>query len=174
MFSGRAGDYNPGQCLVDRSDGAETAMPEPNRSRLYLLALLLVNLLAGCREVDRITVQVNGVDAQVEVAATPDSRQLGLMYRQQLGDDEGLLMIFAEPKEVSLWMLNTPLPLDVGFFDQQGVLRSVLPMQPDGGERLYHSPPGTLYALEMKQGWFERNALQPGASLRLPYAITGE
>ncbi len=149
-------------------------MPEHKRCRLYLLAALLVALLAGCREVDRVTIRVNGVAARVEVAATPDTRQFGLMYREQLGADEGLLMVFAEPREVSLWMLNTPLALDVGFFDRQGVLQAVLSMQPDGGERLYHSPPGTLYALEMNRGWFERNALEAGASLRLPYAITGQ
>lgn len=174
MFSGRTGDYNFGQFLVVRSDGAETAMPELKRCRLSLLVALLVALLAGCREAERVTIRVNGVAARVEVAATPDTRQFGLMYREQLGADEGLLMVFAEPREVSLWMLNTPLPLDVGFFDQQGVLQAVLAMQPDGGERLYRSPPGTLYALEMNQGWFERNALEPGVSLRLPHNIVGK
>lgn len=131
-------------------------------------------MLAGCQENDRVTVQVNNSAARVEVAANPRQRQRGLMYRETLGRDEGLLMIFAQPQEISLWMLNTRVPLDVGFFDQQGVLRLVLSMQPDGGERLYHSPPETLYALEMNQGWFERNALGPGARLQMPYAIHGE
>lgn len=158
--------------VVARFDQTEHPMPK-HLASLPLLLLLIILTLAACQESRRVSVQVNSVAARVEVAASPAERQRGLMYRQTLGVDEGLLMVFARPQEVSLWMLNTPLPLDVGFFDQAGVLRSVLAMQPDGGNRLYHSPPETLYALEMNQGWFERNRLRPGARLSLPYAITG-
>lgn len=136
--------------------------------------LLFTLLLAGCWESPEVTVQVGHINAWVEVAASANRRQVGLMHRESLEKDQGLLMVFPEPQEVSMWMLNTRIPLDVGFFDQQGVLRSVLQMQPDGGKQLYHSPPQTLYALEMNQGWFSRYALVPGARLKLPYAITGE
>lgn len=139
-----------------------------------LILLSITLLLAGCLEFRRVTVQVNNINARVEVAASPRQRQRGLMYRETLGKDEGMLMVFAEPQEVSLWMLNTRLPLDVGFFDRQGVLQAVVSMQPDGGERLYHSPPETLYALEMNRGWFDHYALRPGARLKLPYAMAGE
>ncbi|WP_428604075.1 DUF192 domain-containing protein [Sedimenticola sp.] len=140
----------------------------------YLLLLLFIMLLSACSPSSPVTVQVDNVNARVEVASTPNQRQRGLMHRQSLGKDEGMLMVFPTPQEVSMWMLNTKVPLDVGFFDQQGVLRSVVQMQPDGGKQLYHSPPQTLYALEMNRGWFDRYALVPGARLKLPYALTAE
>ncbi|WP_260291891.1 DUF192 domain-containing protein [Sedimenticola hydrogenitrophicus] len=136
--------------------------------------LLFTLLLTGCLESRQVSLLVDNINARVEVAASPKARQRGLMYRESMGKDEGLLMIFPEPREVSLWMLNTRIPLDVGFFDDQGVLRAVVSMQPDGGKQLYHSPPRTLYALEMNRGWFARYALAPGAHLKLPYAMTGE
>ncbi|WP_275096345.1 DUF192 domain-containing protein [Sedimenticola hydrogenitrophicus] len=136
--------------------------------------LLFTLLLTGCLESRQVSLLVDNINARVEVAASPKARQRGLMYRESMGKDEGLLMIFPEPQEVSLWMLNTRIPLDVGFFDDQGVLRAVVSMQPDGGKQLYHSPPDTRYALEMNRGWFARYALAPGARLKLPYAMTGE
>lgn len=144
------------------------------KSNLFPLLMLATALLAGCLEPRRVTVQVSNINAQVEVAATPKERQRGLMHRAALGKDEGLLMVFPLPQEVSLWMLNTPIPLDVGFFDDQGVLRAVVSMEPDGGKQLHHSPPDTRYALEMNRGWFARYALAPGVRLKLPHAITGE
>lgn len=129
--------------------------------------LLLAASLWGCQDSRLEVVQVGDVQAIVEVAVSEEQRQRGLMFRRWLGQDEGLLMVFPQPQEVSLWMLNTRIPLDVGFFDRRGVLTAVMQMQPDGGNRLYHSPPATRYALEMNQGWFQRHRLQPGDLLQL-------
>lgn len=90
------------------------------------------------------------------------------MYRQRLEKDQGLLMVFEEPQQVSLWMLNTSIPLDVGYFGQQGKLLATTQMLPDGGKQLHHSPPETLYVLEMNCGWFNRYGLKPGSRLTLP------
>ncbi len=133
--------------------------------RSVLLILMPVWLLTACQPMPKVTIAVGHVNVLVEVATTEEQRQRGLMYRHRLGLDEGLLMVFPEPQEVSLWMLNTWIPLDVGFFDRQGRLLTVLSMQPDGGQTLHHSPPDTRYALEMNQGWFSRYRLEPGAFL---------
>lgn len=134
--------------------------------RLLLLALVALSLW-GCQGSRLALIQVGSAQAIVLLAESEEQRQRGLMHRRWLGQDEGLLMIFPEPREVSLWMLNTRIPLDVGFFDQQGVLTAVLQMEPDGGRTLHHSPPATRYALEMNRGWFRRHRLQPGVRLRL-------
>ena len=128
--------------------------------------LLLVASLWSCQDSRLEVVQVGDAQAIVEVAVSEEQRQRGLMYRRWLGQDEGLLMVFPQPQEVSLWMLNTRIPLDVGFFNQQGMLTSVLQMEPDGGRTLHHSPPATRYALEMNRGWFRRHRLQPGDLLQ--------
>ena len=124
-------------------------------------------MLIGCRQPQQVTIQVDNINARVELAESAEARQRGLMFRRSLGRDEGLLMIYPKPGKVSLWMLNTPIPLDVGFFDQDRVLRQVITMQPDGGKTLHHSPPDTRYALEMSAGWFAHYRLVPGARLHL-------
>ncbi|MCW8891324.1 MAG: DUF192 domain-containing protein [Sedimenticola sp.] len=141
-----------------------------NHSVSLLLVLLLV---VSCGPAPLVTVRVNNINALVEIASTPQQRERGLMHRDQLPKDQGLLMVFAQPQEVSLWMLNTPLPLAVGFFNGQGRLLKTAEMLPDGGKTLYHSPPETLYVLEMNQGWFERYGLEPGAQLHLPAPVVG-
>ncbi|MCW8908974.1 MAG: DUF192 domain-containing protein [Sedimenticola sp.] len=134
--------------------------------RLLLLSLVALSLW-GCQGARLALIQVGDAQAIVLLAESEEQRQRGLMHRRWLGQDEGLLMIFPGPQEVSLWMLNTRIPLDVGFFDQRGVLTAVLQMEPDGGRTLHHSPPATRYALEMNRGWFQRHRLQPGVRLRL-------
>ncbi|MCW8943392.1 MAG: DUF192 domain-containing protein [Sedimenticola sp.] len=133
--------------------------------------LLVLLLLSACGPSPQMTIQVNNINALVEVASTPQQREKGLMYRQQLPKDQGLLMIFPEPQQISLWMLNTPIPLAVGFFNKQGRLLKISVMFPDGGKTLHHSPPETLYVLEMNQGWFERYGLELGAQLHLPTPV---
>ncbi len=145
---------------------------------LWPLAWLLLGLCAilpGSVETNsglQIPIRVGQVVVRVEVAATPERRRKGLMQRRHLMPDEGLLLVFPQPKIIVLWMLNTPLPLDVGFFDQEGVLISFLTMQPDGGKTIHRSPGPALYALEMNQGWFESNGVR-GMQLRLPYSLVG-
>lgn len=135
--------------------------------------LLLVLLLSACDSPPLMTIKINNISALVEVATTAQQRETGLMHRQQLLKDQGLLMVFPNPQQVSLWMLNTPLPLAAGFFNKQGQLLKTIQMQPDGGKTLHQSPPETLYILEMNLGWFERYGLEPGAQLHLPSPVQG-
>jgi uncharacterized membrane protein (UPF0127 family) len=98
---------------------------------------------------------------------------MGLMQRQDLGRDEGMLLVFPAPRVQQIWMLNTPIPLDAGFFDADGVLLNTVSMSPDGGRTIHESTGPAIYALEMNIGWFERNGLSPGARLNLPLPIVG-
>ncbi|MFN3232583.1 MAG: DUF192 domain-containing protein [Alphaproteobacteria bacterium] len=56
----------------------------------------------------------------VEIADTPESRRLGLMYREQLPADQGMLFTFDRVEHASFWMKNTPLPLDMIFIEADG------------------------------------------------------
>ena len=68
-------------------------------------------------------------------------------------------------------MKNVLIPLDVAFFDHNGVLLNVHNMVPDGGKRMYYSKGQALYALEMNRGWFKRQGIIVGAKLVLPRKI---
>jgi uncharacterized membrane protein (UPF0127 family) len=142
-----------------------------SRSSLWLVAIAL--LLVSCGDDRYVVVDVGGVEARVEVAATSDARRQGLMGRNALDEDHGMLLVFPREKVLKIWMLNTPLPLDVGFFDRHGVLINALSMEPDGGAVVHHSDAPALFALEMNRGWFARNDIGKGAKLNLPHTIVG-
>ena len=137
------------------------------------LLLLFVLLLPGCGQDERIEIQVGQVSARVELASTGDARRQGLMGRRSLGQDQGMLMVFPHERTIQIWMLNMEMPIDIGFFDHNGVLLDWRSMEPDGGKRIYASPAPALYALEMNQGWFNRHGLQLGAYLHLPAPVVG-
>jgi hypothetical protein len=138
------------------------------KSALFRLSLILLLLMvAGCEHRQQVTLSVDQAMAVVDVAATEDARAEGLMHRQALAKDEGMLFIFPRDEILKLWMLNVHMPLDVGFFDREGRLIHFLTMQPDGGKTIYRSTAPARYALEMNQGWFSRNRLSKGAQMQI-------
>ena len=72
----------------------------------------------------------NGIKRQatfcVELATTYSERQLGLMFREDLEFNEGMIFVYNQPKPVSFWMKNTSIPLDIIFADDSGTVTSVL------------------------------------------------
>ena len=139
--------------------------------RVCLLLLVVLLLLSACDDKERIAIEVGQVKATVELASNPEARRQGLMGRTELGRDQGMLMVFPSPEVLSIWMLNTNIPLDVGFFDAQGKLINTVSMWPDGGKQIHNSLRPSVYALEMNMGWFERYGLKPGVKLKLPNPI---
>ncbi|WP_208733623.1 DUF192 domain-containing protein [Pseudomonas duriflava] len=96
----------------------------------------------------------------VEVVETAQARQQGLMYREYLPDNQGMLFVFEAPKTVCFWMKDTLIPLSVAFLTDDGRIVGIADMQPKS-ETLHCSPRAVRLALEMNQGWFERNNTQP-------------
>lgn len=109
--------------------------------------------------VTKIKVGDHAVDA--EVAATPDQRQIGLMYRFNLPADRGMLFVFPEPQPLSFWMRNTYIPLSIAYIDAEGRILNVEDMAPRD-ETGIPSRGLALYALEMRKGWFAERRLGPG------------
>ena len=102
-----------------------------------------------------------GIPIDAEVASTPLKRSLGLMYRDSLGPDQGMLFCFPDCEPRSFWMKNTDIPLSIAYADDAGVITNIEDMHPHDLKSARSSAPAT-YALEMVQGWFEKNGVAPG------------
>ncbi|MGE5622699.1 MAG: DUF192 domain-containing protein [Bacillota bacterium] len=99
---------------------------------------------------------------RAEVAATEAQRQQGLMYREKMGTNEGMLFLFGAPAGVCMWMKNTLLPLSVAFIDETGKVVNIEDMEPQTLESHCAKKPVT-YALEMHRGWFKQRNIKPGS-----------
>lgn len=101
---------------------------------------------------------------QAEVADTPPKRQRGLMGRESLGPNEGMLFVFEDRAVHCFWMKNTPLPLSIAFVGEDGVIVNIADMQPFS--EATHCPDAPIrHALEMEQGWFARKGIAAGSRI---------
>jgi uncharacterized membrane protein (UPF0127 family) len=130
------------------------------------LAVCLLAPLAACRARSQsglpvVTLRLGKYVVKAEVAATEIDQATGLMYRTQMGTDEGMLFVFKDSTRRAFWMRNTYLPLTVAYLDDQGILINLEDMQPQT-ENPHWSAGPAKYALEMNQGWFAKRGLGPG------------
>ena len=105
-----------------------------------------------------IQIRVCGTPLQVEVASTPAEQQKGLMFRQALSENQGMLFIFDHPQQASFWMANTAIPLDIGFFTADGKLQEVHSMKPFDLTPVVSKQDNIQYALEVHRGWFSHHS----------------
>jgi uncharacterized membrane protein (UPF0127 family) len=108
-----------------------------------------------------------GVPLQVEIADTPEQRSRGLMGRESVPEDAGMLFVWTEDTESGFWMKDTLVPLSVAFVDAAGVIVDIQDMQPLD-ETLRHSAAPYRYAVEANQGWFAEHAVEVGDGVMLP------
>lgn len=99
-----------------------------------------------------------------QVAATPQQREVGLMYRKSMPANEGMLFVFEEPATQCFWMRNTLLPLSIAFISDDGTIENIADMAPMT-ENSHCSAKPVRMTLEMNQGWFARHGVKPGARL---------
>ena len=102
-----------------------------------------------------------------QVAATPEQRATGLMFRQQMPPGEGMLFAFEQPAQQCFWMKNTLLPLTAAFVADDGTIVNLVDMKPLSTESHCSSKP-VRYVLEMNQGWFAKKGLKAGSKLGGP------
>lgn len=101
---------------------------------------------------------------EAQVAATPAQRQIGLMWRKEMPQNEGMLFIFEQPSVQCFWMMNTLLPLTAAFIADDGTIVNLADMKPQTTDSHCSTKP-VRYVLEMNQGWFGKRGLAAGARL---------
>ena len=104
------------------------------------------------------------VKLKAEVAADNTTRSTGLMNRFSLAPDHGMLFVFAQSEPLAFWMKNTFVPLSIAYIDSKGVIVNIVDMKPQD-ESTYPSAAPSMFALEMKQGWFKERGIVAGDKL---------
>lgn len=107
----------------------------------------------------RLTIGINIVHA--EVAATAAQREQGLMFREKLGPNEGMVFVWGKPEGVCMWMKNTLIPLSVAFIGADGRIVNIEEMKAQTLDS-HCANKDVPFALEMNAGWFKENHLKPG------------
>ena len=115
-------------------------------------------------------VTVGSAEFRVELAQTPEQRERGLMYREELAEGQGMLFV-QPPGPAVFWMKNTLIPLDLLYFDGEGRLSQIVAdAQPCKAANcpIYASETtGVRYILEINAGEAARRGLRPGDQLHL-------
>jgi uncharacterized membrane protein (UPF0127 family) len=127
---------------------------QAGRAGLFVLLLLGGAVSAA----DRVPLHIGPHAFQVELAATEQQRQRGLMGRTHLAADGGMLFVFEQPGRHCFWMRDTPLPLSIAFIDEAGRIAGFADMQPRS-ETLHCPATDVRYALEVRQGEFQRRGI---------------
>ena len=110
----------------------------------------------------RLTAGIHRISAQV--AQSPQERSVGLMFRKEMPQAEGMLFVFGQPAQQCFWMKNTLLPLTAAFVADDGVIVNLADMKPQSTDSHCSTMP-VRYVLEMNQGWFAKKGIKAGARL---------
>lgn len=140
---------------------------------LYFLIVSSAESPACPLELPTATITINGHSLIVELAATPAARTCGLSHREDLPQNRGMLFIFPSPGPETFWMKDTLIPLSIAFVDNAGQIMNIQDMTPMQTEELYSSQGPARYAIEVNQGWFEKNGINTGdhVVIELPLVI---
>lgn len=140
---------------------------------MFRLLLATTLALAGCvlhaqdaAQTDlartTLTAGMHRIDAQV--AATQEQRSIGLMFRKDMPQHEGMLFVFDQANVQCFWMKNTLLPLTAAFLADDGSIVNLVDMKPLSLESHCSAKP-VRYVLEMNQGWFAKKGIKAGVRL---------
>ena len=129
---------------------------------LYLTPLTLVLALANLHAAGEAKLHIGDHTLTVELAVNPSEQMTGLMNRESLKSNHGMLFVFPEPKQASFWMHNTSIPLDLAFLDADGVILEIIPLVPFEEKPVLSKSSKVSYALEVSRDWFGSRNLKAG------------
>jgi uncharacterized membrane protein (UPF0127 family) len=104
---------------------------------------------------------------KLEIAADGASREHGLMFRESMADDHGMIFIFPKADRWSFWMKNTLIPLDLIWADESGKIVDTTTLQPKD-ETAYTPRRKAIYVIELNAGAIKKLGIKPGDMLEIP------
>lgn len=136
---------------------------------LMLVALMAPSLAGGGTAI--VLTQSGNHAFKVELAETADQRARGLMFREEMDADAGMLFDFKKSGPVQFWMKNTPLSLDMIFIRENGIVAKVTENTTPMSTKIVPSGEPIRYVLEVIAGTSARIGLKPGD--RVLHAVIG-
>lgn len=147
------------------------------KTKLYFLILIFFILTSflSCKEKrlpskdiiitrsDNTTILVNA-----EIAKSDEERNHGFMERKVIPDGTGMIFVYDKDLIMSFWMKNTPHPLSIAYIDSKGIIRNIYDMTPFSLSPIL-STVSVRYALEVPQGWYDKNNIKPGDRISLDF-----
>ncbi|HXG48597.1 MAG TPA: DUF192 domain-containing protein [Methylomirabilota bacterium] len=101
-----------------------------------------------------------------ELALTVTEISTGMMFRESMAENEGMLFVFGTPHRTSFYMKNTKIPLSAAYIDPEGVITEIVDLKPLDESPVEAKSDRIQYVLEMNQGWFKRHNVGVGTLLR--------
>jgi uncharacterized membrane protein (UPF0127 family) len=140
---------------------------------VLLIPLLLIAILCqGCGQqpgtLPMVSMKIGNQTFQIEVARTPAQQEKGLMERDTLPEDHGMIFVFDEAKVVGFWMKNTRFPLDIIFLDSSGRIVSIHQMKEYDTRDQTSSDYPARYAIELNKGAASLAGLKVGDRITIP------
>ena len=129
-----------------------------------ILGLLVVFSTFSCSKSGILQTQeikINQWKLTVEIADTPETQEKGLMGRESMAVDKGMLFVYDRDSRKSIWMKNTLIPLSIAYIAADGTIREIYDMEPLS-TRIVDSRYSVRYALEVNQGAFQRHGIKEG------------
>jgi hypothetical protein len=133
------------------------------------ICLLSTGAVAGSVSADELMIVTAGGQRHrfdVEVAVDPKSQMRGLMFRQSLAPDAGMLFPFEPEQSVAMWMKNTLIPLDIIFIAGDGRIRNIVERAQPGDTSLKSSDGPVRAVLEVNGGIADRLQIRAGDQVR--------
>jgi len=143
-------------------------LPLPLALGLILVLVLSVPVQAG--DLDQLEIKTDSGTHRfvVELALTGEERAIGLMHRERMDEDAGMLFRFDTSRPVAMWMKNTLIPLDMIFIRADGTVANVHQNAVPHSEKVIGSGEPVLYVLELNGGIAEKVGIKPGDRVMHP------
>jgi len=132
----------------------------------WLLSLVILVFFNGEVTASKV-INIDNFLSKMEIANSYSKRKKGLMYRDKIEKDFGMLFVWDEEEIQCMWMKNTSIPLSVAFIKKEGEILDIFDLYPFSTLSVC-STDKVKYALEVNRGWFEEKAINRGDTLISP------